>query len=263
MGDDLLLAGDGLRKSYGGVVAVNDVSVQLHAGEVLGLVGPNGAGKTTLVDLISGAQHADHGALRLRGKRLSGPPSRRSRAGLARTFQYPLLSQELTVRENILVGRVAARLAGPHRMVVAAARGLFVLGASASDEQAVERAAADLHLHDLDVPCGALTLGEQRLVEVARALVQEPLVLLLDEPFAGADTTGIAAISDVITLVKTRGFGVILVDHNVDVVAALADRIMLLDQGRTVFDGDPGECLQSREMQRVYFGTVEGELDDA
>jgi branched-chain amino acid transport system ATP-binding protein len=258
---DELLVGTGLTKRYGGVVALDDVSLHLRAGEILGLVGPNGAGKTTLVDLISGAQVATAGTLTLRGNRLSGPASKRARAGLARTFQYPQLALELSVRDNLLLGRAARRMPNPWRMTVAAAVGI-VRPLLADDSSAVEAIAAELGLSELDREAGDLTLGEQRLVEVGRALGSDPVVMLLDEPFAGSDAAGVTGIIDVIRTVQRRGHAVILVDHNVDLVAGLVDRIMLLDRGKAVFDGDPRECLASPQMQQVYFG-VASEDDEA
>lgn len=256
MAEATLLEGRGLVKRHGGVTAVDDVSLRLDDGEVLGLVGPNGAGKTTLVDLVSGLQAADRGELTLRGRRLHGPPSRRARLGLARTFQYPQLAQDLTVRQNLAVGHIGAAHASLGRLVRAVATGMWRTGDPAGDAR-VEAVADELGVEDLDRRAGDLTLGEQRLVEVGRALLQDPLVLLLDEPFAGADAGGVAGISEAIRTVRGRGHGVVLVDHNVDLVAALVDRITLLDRGRVAFDGDPEECLASREMRLVYFGDVD------
>jgi branched-chain amino acid transport system ATP-binding protein len=249
-----LLTGRGLTKRYGGVTALDDVSFTLDAGEILGLVGPNGAGKTTLVDLISGAQPASSGDLTMRGARLVGPASRRARAGLARTFQYPRLALDLTVRDNLSLGRAARRHATLWRMVAGVFTGAF-RPQRAEDDDAVAAVAEELGLDRLDRAAGTLTLGEQRLVEVGRALGQDPLVLLLDEPFAGSDAGGVAGIVDVVRTVQRRGHAVILVDHNVDLVAGLVDRILLLDRGRAVFDGDPRACLDSPQMQQVYFGT--------
>jgi branched-chain amino acid transport system ATP-binding protein len=256
--DTHLLEGRGLVKRYGGVVAVDRADIVLAAGEILGLVGPNGAGKTTLVDLVSGAQGADGGTLALDGRPLGGPPSRRARAGLARTFQYPQLALDLTVRQNLALGRTARRAGSPLAMVRSAVAGVARAADPPDDDRAVETIAAEARLGDIDRRCRDLSLGEQRLVEVARALIQDPLVMLLDEPFAGADANGVAGVSEAIRAVRDRGHGVILVDHNVDLVASLVDRIMLLDRGRVAFDGDPASCLRSGEMQQVYFGTRSG-----
>jgi branched-chain amino acid transport system ATP-binding protein len=248
-----LLTGTGLSKRYGGVVALADVDFRLHHGEILGLVGPNGAGKTTLVDLITGAQRADAGRLSLDGAPLSGPPSKRARAGLARTFQHPHLALELSVADNLLLGRAAVRLRNPWRIVAGAIGG--VLKPRPGDDVAAVQALADeVGVTHLDRRASDLTLGEQRLVEVGRALGQDPTVMLLDEPFAGADAHGITGIIEAIRIVQRRGNGVILVDHNVDLVSTLVDRVMLLDRGMVAFDGDPAACLASPEMQLVYFG---------
>lgn len=251
MGERLLSA-EGLVKRYGGVVAVAEVGFELHAGEILGLVGPNGAGKTTLVDLITGAQASNAGRLELRGRRVAGRAARRGRMGLARTFQHPLIAPELTVQEMLVSGLAVRRLGNPGRMVVELVKGA-VRGPGGEYDRAAALA-AELGLANLDRKCGDLTLGQQRLVEVARALAQDPVVLLLDEPFAGADSDGVAGIVEAVNEVRRREHGVILVDHNVDLIASLADRVLLLDQGRVAFDGPPEACLASPEMRAVYFG---------
>ncbi|WAX56337.1 ATP-binding cassette domain-containing protein [Jatrophihabitans cynanchi] len=252
---EVLLSATGLRKRYGGVVAVDDVTVEVRAGEVLGLVGPNGAGKTTLVDLITGAQVSDAGTIRVGDRTLPAGAAARAASGLARTFQHPQLAMDLSVRDNIALGFIAAR----HRSVAALIGGAVhgvIQPRHRADDELVARLAAEVHLSDLDRLAGDLTLGEQRLVEVARALGADPRVLLLDEPFAGADGSGVGGISEVIAILKRRDHGVILVDHNVDLVAGLADRVLLLDLGRVVFEGSPRDCMQSQEMQQVYFGTA-------
>lgn len=250
----VLLVGSGLTKRYGGVVALDDVSITVAEGEILGLVGPNGAGKTTLVDLITGAQPATSGTLTLDGRPIVGSAARRARLGLARTFQHPLLPEDLSVVEAIVSGISARRLSSPMAMVGSMLRGALT-GPDGDYARAAELA-AQIGVTDLDRDCGDLTLGQQRLVEVVRALAQEPKVMLLDEPFAGADPNGIAGTIDAIRNVQARGHGVILVDHNVDLIAGLADRVMLLNQGRVVFDGGPQECLASPQMREVYFGSA-------
>ena len=250
----LVLDCRGVNKAYGAVQAVNDVSLSLNSGEVLGLVGPNGAGKTTLVDLIGGEQRPDSGSISAQGHPLSGPPSLRARRnGLARTFQHPQVALDLSVRENMLVGLVGRSLGSLGGMLRQLAAGLF--GPAAGDRLGeVDRVAAALGLRDIERPCRELTLGELRLVEVGRALLMKPALMLLDEPFAGSDAHGVAGIRAAIAEILRSGCGVILVDHNVDIVASLAHRIALLNLGSKVFDGDPRACLASPEMQAVYFG---------
>ncbi len=251
---DVILDCRGISKSFGAVCAVSDVSLTLRGGEVLGLVGPNGAGKTTLVDLIGGEQRPDTGTISAGGRPLTGPPSRRARLnGLARTFQHPQVALDLTARENMLVGlsgRALGTLGGMLRELVA---GMAGAGHRLLDGE-VDRVAGALGLKDIDRPCKEFTLGELRLVEVARALLMKPSLMLLDEPFAGSDAHGVAGIKSAIGEILKTGCGVILVDHNVDIVASLAHRIALLNLGSKVFDGDPKDCLASPEMQAVYFG---------
>jgi branched-chain amino acid transport system ATP-binding protein len=149
----------------------------------------------------------------------------------------------------------------PWRMTLAAFLGTL-RPSMADDAAAVGAIASELGLSDLDREAGDLSLGEQRLVEVGRALGSDPLVMLLDEPFAGSDAAGVVGIVEVIRAVQRSGHAVILVDHNVDLVAGLVDRIMLLDRGKAVFDGDPRECLASPQMQQVYFGVADSEEDE-
>ena len=256
---EVILRGEGLSKAYGGIVALDSVDISVARGEILGLVGPNGAGKTTLVDLITGIQSADSGTLTLDGTRLAGAPSVRARRGLARTFQHPHLALELTAEQNLLVGAAAHRFPSAWRMAL----GVITDGIRhrPSELERTLAVAEELGVPKLHELCANLSLGEQRLVEVARAVAQDPLVMLLDEPFAGADAASIVGIVDAIRQVQARGHAVILVDHNVDLLTSLADRVMLLAQGKRVFEGLPQECLASPEMQRVYFGT--GEEDAA
>ena len=251
--DPILICED-LDKHYGPVHAVKRASFKLEAGEILGLVGPNGAGKTTLVDLICGEQRADSGAVVMSGKRLVGPPSRRAREnGLARTFQHPQVALDLTVRENILIGHEARSLGTLQGLISSALRGLVLPDTAAADDT-IRAVSASVGLPDVSRRCSELTLGELRLVEVARALIAKPTVILLDEPFAGGDVRGVAGITQALQEIIKTGCGVILVDHNVDLLAALVTRIVLLNFGEVVFDGDAKECLASVEMQEVYFG---------
>lgn len=248
-----LLEVSGLHKSYGGVRAVDDVSFSVGPGEVIGLVGPNGAGKTTLVDCIFGTQQADSGTVALAGAALTGPSERRARQGLSRTFQHPQLAAELDAVDNIIPGLYGHKITSPLHSLWWAIKGPFE-----SWDRTAQRAreiAARYSVTDVESACGDLSLGAQRLVEVARAMATEPDVLLLDEPFAGADHDGIAAISGAVRSIAAQGKGVVLVDHNVDLIAALATKIVLLNFGSVAFYGPPQECLASDAMREVYFGS--------
>ena len=172
-------------KSVSAVRAVSGVSVLLRADEVLGLVGPNGAGKTTLVDLIAGERHPDSGTISAGGRALVGPPSRRARLNrLARTFQHPQVALDLTARENMLVGLTGCAFGSLGGMLRELVAGMFGAAARQFDPE-VDRVATALGLHGIDRPCKKFTQEELRLVEVARALLMKPTVLLLDEMGTG------------------------------------------------------------------------------
>jgi branched-chain amino acid transport system ATP-binding protein len=159
------------------------------------------------------------------------------------------------VRENILIGMAAASLGSVRDLVLSVIKG-FVRPDTESEDKVVASVAASVGLPNIEQRCSELTLGQLRLVEVARALVAKPYLILLDEPFAGGDVHGVAGISKALREIVKTGASVILVDHNVDLVAALVNRIVLLNFGEVVFDGDAKECLASPAMQDVYFGAT-------
>lgn len=252
-----LLSVEGITKRYGGVTAVDNVSFALPPGSVLGLVGPNGAGKTTLVDCIVGTQEASSGTVSLEGRALKSGPTTRAQAGLARTFQHPQLALELTPVENIIPGLAGGGIGSYGASLLAMLRGL---SGAPVDLLAQARALAEEYgVSTESVPTGDLSLGAQRLVEIARAMAARPRVLLLDEPFAGSDPDGIAAISHAIRQVRNSGRSVVLVDHNVDLIAEMSDAVVLLADGQVVFEGTPEACMRSKEMQAVYFGAATSE----
>ncbi|WP_328387320.1 ABC transporter ATP-binding protein [Nocardia sp. NBC_00416] len=252
-----LLSVAGVTKHYGGVTAVDNVGFELPPGRVLGLVGPNGAGKTTLVDCIVGTQSASSGTVHVEGRELRSGPARRAGAGLARTFQHPQLALELTPVENIVPGIVGRSIGSYGAALLALLRGLAGTPHAVLDQ--ARAVAEEYGVTTEPVPTGSLGLGSQRLVEIARAMAAEPRVLLLDEPFAGSDTDGIARISHAVHKVRDSGRSVVLVDHNVDLIAELADSVVLLADGRVAFTGTPQDCMRSAEMQSVYFGTASPE----
>ena len=242
-----------LRRSFGGIVAVDSVDLEVHDGEILGLVGPNGAGKSTLVDLLGGQQPADRGEVELRGQRLGAGAPRRARAGIARTYQHPRLALDLTARENILVGALGRYMGGVGQILWQFVRSAIRPQTVELDLEAAEFADR-LGLPDIDRLGSALTLGQMRLVEFSRALMQRPDVLLADEPFSGVDERGAERIGDAMLEMRDQGTSIVLIDHNIDLVARLADRLVLLDAGRVVFTGEPKACLESDVMEEVYFG---------
>ena len=234
-----LLRASSVSRSFAGVRALQDVSLEVRRHEVVGLIGPNGAGKSTLVNVLSGFDRPDDGAVELGGRDVTGwNASRRARAGLARTFQHSRAFPSLSVRENV---EVAA------------------LGIGAGPREAARRADALLELLGLeelaDVTASALSHGDERRLGVARALATEPRFVLMDEPAAGLPEAELPEFAAVVRSVRDEhGAGVLLVDHNVALVMDVCDRIQVLDQGRTLAEGPPGEIRANLDVAAAYLG---------
>jgi ABC-type branched-subunit amino acid transport system ATPase component/ABC-type branched-subunit amino acid transport system permease subunit len=228
-----VLSVDGVEVHYGGVVALSDVSFEVASGSIVGLIGPNGAGKTTLVDAISGFTSC-RGRVALDGVDLDGrSPHMRNRAGLARTFQGLELWSDLTVEENVQVGHRASRRS--HEDV---AELLALLG-------------LDGHADRL---AGELSQGQRQMVSIARALVSEPTVLLLDEPAAGLDTNESEALADTLRSIRDSGVTIVLIDHDMELVLGLCDEIQVLDFGRLIASGPPDVVRADRSVTEAYLG---------
>jgi len=240
------------RKEFGGLVAVNDVSFQVRAGQILGLIGPNGAGKSTTFNLVTGVLPATRGAVLLRGEAIHGLPSRRIAArGVARTFQHVKMIAGMTVLENVALG---AHLRG--RSGVAAA----MLRLDRREEQGLLREAqrqlerigmAD-RMHEL---AGNLALGPQRLMEIARALCADPTLLLLDEPAAGLRLKEKQALAAVLRQLRGEGMAILLVEHDMDLVMGLVDRVVVMEFGTKLIEGTPEEVQASPAVRAAYLGT--------
>ena len=245
----MLLESERLTIRFGGHAAVNDVSCGFAAGTLTAIVGPNGAGKTTYVNLLSGQLRATGGRVLLEGDDITGlPASTRARRGLGRAFQLTNLFPNLTVHENV---RLAVQSA--------AGRGWDLWHIWSSDRRLVE--AADAILADIalagrrDVLAAELPHGDQRKLEVAILIALQPKVFMFDEPTAGMSVDEAPVILDLIGRIKQqRDKTIVLVEHKLDVVRSLADRIVVLHQGELVADGDPGEVMASRVVQEAYLG---------
>jgi branched-chain amino acid transport system ATP-binding protein len=239
----------GVRKSFGGVHAVDDVSFALPAGEIRALIGPNGAGKTTFFNILTGQLAADAGSVRFRGRPIAGlRPWDIWRLGIGRTFQITATFFTLTVLENVQVARLSH--AGQSRALVRPARTLEVAAATTLLEQV---GLADQRLR----PAGVLAYGDLKKLELAIALANDPTLLLLDEPTAGmapAERGALMALTA--SIARARDLTVLFTEHDMDVVFATADRIMVLHQGRLIAEGRPDEVRAHREVQAVYLGEV-------
>ena len=244
-----VLRADNLRKSFGSLRVTDDVSLCLPAGRRHGLIGPNGAGKTTLFNLITGEVKADAGAVYVGGRDLSGASAdRRARAGLARSFQRNNLFSGLTVGENLALACALKQRIG--HVFWRRASGFTALRAEAEEH------AARLGLADrLTELVGNLGYGTQRQLEIGLALLQEPLVLLLDEPTAGMSPNETAAMVALLAALPAT-LALLVIEHDMDVVFELAERVTVLDYGRVLIEGAPAEVRRSAEVQRRYLGAA-------
>jgi branched-chain amino acid transport system ATP-binding protein len=236
--------GDTLRassvsRSFAGLLALQDVTLEVHSHEVVGLIGPNGAGKSTLVNVMTGFDRPTAGSVELGGRPITAwSPHRRARAGLTRTFQHSRSFRGLTVRENIEVAALGVRT-GPGGARRRADELLSLLG--------LERVA--------DQAAGALAHGDERRLGVARALATEPRFVLMDEPAAGLSEAEVPEFAAVVRSVRDdHEAGVLLIDHNMALVMDVCDRIVVLDQGRTLAQGTPGAIRRNLDVTAAYLG---------
>ncbi len=244
----------GVSKSFGGIVALHEVTLAVAEGEPVGLVGPNGAGKTTLFDCIAGLLEPEAGSIRFGGRRVDGlPPFRRSRLGMARTFQRLELFSGMTPLEHLLVTERTRQ--GTGRLW----KDLVGLGRPTRAERREADALLDLvGLADVaDQPVEVLGLGRARLVELARALAAGPRLLMLDEPSSGLDDDEREALASAIERARRElGAAVLLVEHDLDLVAEVVSRLVVLDAGKVIADGGVSTVLADEGVRRAYLGAA-------
>jgi branched-chain amino acid transport system permease protein len=240
------------RKEFGGLVAVNDVSFQVKAGEILGLIGPNGAGKSTTFNLVTGVLPATRGQVTLLGKRIDSLASRKiARLGVARTFQHVKMIPGMTVLENVALG---AHLRGRHGVPAA------MLRTDRAEERRLLRE-AEWQLQRIGMgelmheQAGNLALGQQRLMEIARALAADPILLLLDEPAAGLRLKEKEGLADVMRQLRSEGLSILLVEHDMDLVMGLVDRVVVMEFGTKLIEGTPEVVQASPAVRAAYLGT--------
>jgi ABC-type branched-subunit amino acid transport system ATPase component len=230
-----VLAVEGLRKTFGGVAAVNGVTFALERGRIHGLIGPNGSGKTTLFNCITGVERRDEGRITFKGERLDGLPAHRiAGKGIGRTFQVTRVFPELTAMENLLVVTRGDRAAAETR-----ARELlrFVK---------LERLAGEF--------AGNLSYGQQKLIEFVRMLMRDPDLVLLDEPAAGVNRTLLNDLLDAVRTLRDQGKTVLLVEHDMKVVMGLCETVFVLDHGEKIAEGPPGVIQADERVIEAYFG---------
>jgi branched-chain amino acid transport system ATP-binding protein len=248
-----LLDAAGISKRFGGIVALEDVSVAVAPGEAVGLVGPNGAGKTTLFDCLDGVRHPDAGEVRFEGRRIDGLALfERARLGIGRTFQRLELFAGMSPRDHLMVAERVHR--GDGRLW----RDLIGRGRAGATVGRVEELLAELGLAEVaDDPIESLSQGHGRLVELGRALVQDPLLLLLDEPSSGLDTSETAAFAKVLLAARARRqTAVLLVEHDLALVRTVVERAYVLDFGKLIASGPVEEVLAEPAVRRAYLGDV-------
>jgi branched-chain amino acid transport system permease protein len=252
-GEDVLLRIDHARKQFGGVIAVNDVSFAVETGEIVALIGPNGAGKSTTFNLITGVLTTTGGSISVLGRKIdNAPPQEVTRLGVSRTFQHVKLVPDMTVLENVAIGAHlrgrSGALASMFRLDRAEEAKLL-----AEAVRQIDRVGLAAHV---DTSAGSLSLGQQRIVEIARALCADPILLLLDEPAAGLRHMEKQRLAKLLRQLRDGGMSVLLVEHDMGFVMGLADRIVVLDFGTKIAEGTPEAIRTNPDVVRAYLGAV-------
>lgn len=254
----MMLQVEGLTKHFGGVSAVNNLSFKVPEGSIYALIGPNGAGKTTVFNLVTGMLRPDCGRVSLEGRSLNGlQPSQIAAMGIARTFQNLQLFERMTVLENVMTG---AYLRGRRGFI----RSMLRKPGAAPEDKSIELEALDLLsrvglLEQADCLAGQLPFGQQRLLEIARALAARPRAILLDEPAAGLNSEETKELADLLKSLKKRNITMVLVEHDMDTVMEVADLILVLNFGEAIFEGTPEEVQAHPEVIKAYLGEEDEE----
>lgn len=234
----IVLEGKGLVKQFGGLIAVNQVDIKVHQGEVLGLIGPNGAGKSTLFNLLSGALRSNQGQITLFGKDTTSYPAHRvCQLGLARTFQIVRPLKKLSVRDNVMIGALA--------------RTDSVSDARQQAEGIIDQVGLRTYA---DHPSGTLSLANLKRMEVARALATQPRILLLDEVMAGLNSAELTNFIEMVRGLNQSGLTLVIVEHVIEAVVSLCERVIVMSYGQKIADATPTEVLENQQVVDAYLG---------
>lgn len=251
-----LLKVDQVSRHFGGVIAVDDLSFTINEGEIVGLIGPNGAGKTTIINLLTGLLAPSSGQITFGQQRLERLPAHQiARAGIARTYQNIRLFRGLSVLDNVIVGT--------HLRTHSSFAARLVFAPAVRHEEAATRQAAQALLERVNLgqrataQATSLPYGEQRRLEIARALASGPKLLLLDEPAAGMNPTEMADLMALMRTLRDEGQTILLIEHNMQVVMGVCDRIIVLNFGRRIAEGTPAEILNNHDVIAAYLGEEE------
>lgn len=253
---ELVLDVKNVTRKFGGLVANNNMNLQLYAGEVLGLIGPNGAGKSTLFNQISGVDTPTSGTVTFRGNNVTGKGSRRiAKLGMSRSFQHVRLLSKMSVLENVAIG---ATMRGKKGVLSSMLRLDRQEEARLLKEAAfqIERVGLKDVMH---IPAGSLSLGQQRILEIARALASDPCLILLDEPAAGLRLGEKQALAALLNKLREEGLAILLVEHDMDFVMELVDRIVVMDFGQKIAEGMPEEIQSNEAVLEAYLGVTDDE----